>query len=59
MLEGQFEHKDSNGNSGDLNPGDVQWMTAGSGIIHSEMPKKDFVIEGGNFTWISIMDKFT
>jgi redox-sensitive bicupin YhaK (pirin superfamily) len=43
MLEGRFEHKDSRGNSGNLGPGDVQWMTAGAGVIHSEMPDKDFV----------------
>jgi len=39
MLEGSVEHKDSIGNKGVLNAGDVQWMTAGSGIIHQEMPK--------------------
>jgi quercetin 2,3-dioxygenase len=38
MLEGSFEHKDSRGNSGKLGPGDVQWMTAGAGVVHSEMP---------------------
>ena len=38
MLEGAMQHADSAGNSGDLNPGDVQWMTAGRGIIHSELP---------------------
>jgi quercetin 2,3-dioxygenase len=47
MLSGKFEHKDSHGNSGKLNPGDVQWMTAGSGVIHSEMPSKDFTDSGG------------
>jgi quercetin 2,3-dioxygenase len=39
MLEGEVEHKDSLGNTGNLSAGDVQWMTAGSGIIHQEMPK--------------------
>jgi redox-sensitive bicupin YhaK (pirin superfamily) len=39
MLEGSVEHGDSMGNSGKILPGDVQWMTAGSGIIHQEMPK--------------------
>ena len=38
ILEGQVEHKDSIGNEGDLLSGDVQWMTAGSGIMHQEMP---------------------
>lgn len=39
MLEGNVEHGDSIGNSGVIGPGDVQWMTAGGGIIHQEMPK--------------------
>jgi redox-sensitive bicupin YhaK (pirin superfamily) len=39
MLEGRVEHGDSLGNSGLIGPGDVQWMTAGSGIIHQEMPQ--------------------
>jgi redox-sensitive bicupin YhaK (pirin superfamily) len=41
ILRGQVEHGDSMGNSGSIAPGDVQWMTAGSGIIHQEMPKGD------------------
>ena len=40
LLEGKFEHKDSQGHAGTIGMGDVQWMTAGSGIIHSEMPEK-------------------
>lgn len=40
MLEGQMRHKDSSGNEGVIRSGDVQWMTAGSGIIHSEMPEQ-------------------
>jgi redox-sensitive bicupin YhaK (pirin superfamily) len=39
VLDGDIEHGDSMGNRGDINAGDVQWMTAGSGIIHQEMPK--------------------
>ena len=39
MIRGQVEHGDSIGNSGVINSGDVQWMTAGSGILHQEMPK--------------------
>ncbi len=39
ILEGTVEHGDSMGNSGTIGPGDAQWMTAGSGIIHQEMPK--------------------
>jgi redox-sensitive bicupin YhaK (pirin superfamily) len=41
VLEGSVEHSDSLGNSGLLGPGSVQWMTAGSGILHQEMPKGD------------------
>ena len=41
MLHGRIEHGDSMKNSGVIGAGDVQWMTAGSGIIHQEMPKKD------------------
>jgi quercetin 2,3-dioxygenase len=41
MLAGTVEHGDSIGNSGTIGPGDVQWMTAGNGIIHQEMPKGD------------------
>jgi quercetin 2,3-dioxygenase len=41
MLDGEVEHGDSLGNSGLISPGDVQWMTAGNGIIHQEMPKGD------------------
>ncbi|HEU0264705.1 MAG TPA: pirin family protein [Geobacterales bacterium] len=41
MLQGSVEHGDSMGNRGTISVGDVQWMTAGSGIIHQEMPKGD------------------
>ena len=41
VLRGQVEHQDSLGNRGVIGPGDVQWMSAGSGIIHQEMPKGD------------------
>ena len=41
VLKGDVEHGDSLGNKGDISSGDVQWMTAGSGIIHQEMPKGD------------------
>ena len=47
MLEGAMQHADSAGNSGDLNPGDVQWMTAGSGIIHTELNHPDLYDAGG------------
>ena len=39
MIEGECDHSDSMGNSGTICAGDVQWMTAGSGLIHQEMPR--------------------
>ncbi len=58
MLEGSMIHKDSAGNSGRLNPGDVQWMTAGSGVIHSELPSKDLLDKGGRLhgfqIWVNL-----
>jgi len=48
MLHGKVEHGDSLGNGGVIEAGDVQWMTAGSGIIHQEMPKKD---KGDTLLW--------
>src|SRR3954468_3089904 len=47
MLDGEFEHEDSAGHRGALRPGDVQWMTAGAGIIHSEEPSRRIREEGG------------
>jgi quercetin 2,3-dioxygenase len=65
MLEGRMEHKDSHGNAGRLTPGDVQWMTAGAGVIHSEMPERDFARTGGRLhgfqLWVNLprRDKLT
>ena len=47
LLDGRMQHEDSAGNKGELNPGDVQWMTAGRGIIHSELPHDEFQKIGG------------
>ncbi len=47
MIDGEFEHEDSAGNRGRLNPGDIQWMTAGDGVVHSEMPSERIRREGG------------
>ncbi len=47
ILEGRLQHKDSQGNVGDLNTGDVQWMTAGAGVVHSEMPHPELQKTGG------------
>jgi len=46
-LAGEFEHEDSAGHRGVLRAGDVQWMTAGGGIIHSEMPSQRIREDGG------------
>lgn len=58
ILEGQFEHKDSRGNTGKIGPGDVQWMTAGAGVVHSEMPEKEFAQKGGRLhgfqLWVNL-----
>ncbi len=54
MIEGKVEHEDSLGNKGIIGKGDIQWMTAGSGIIHQEMPK----YEGGRMygfqLWVNL-----
>jgi len=47
VLDGAMEHEDSHGHRGSLRPGDVQWMTAGAGVIHSEMPAKEIMERGG------------
>ena len=47
MLDGEFEHRDSAGHAGRLQPGDVQWMTAGRGVVHSEMPATRIMQQGG------------
>jgi len=47
LLSGGFQHKDSAGHAGKLGPGDVQWMTAGSGVVHSELPSEEFMNNGG------------
>ncbi len=61
VIEGAFEHKDSQGNSGKLFAGDVQWMTAGSGVVHSEMPEKEFAQKGGRLhgfqLWVNLPKK--
>lgn len=54
MLEGKVEHADSLGNSGLIGPGDVQWMTAGSGIIHQEMPKPQNDLMYGFQLWVNL-----
>jgi hypothetical protein len=54
ILDGRLEHKDSEGHAGRLNPGDVQWMTAGAGVVHSEMPEAEFTRTGGRLHGIQL-----
>ena len=55
MIDGRVEHGDSIGNSGIIGPGDVQWMTAGNGILHQEMPKGDNTGKMGGFQlWVNL-----
>jgi hypothetical protein len=58
VLSGELEHKDSQGHSGRLSAGDVQWMTAGAGVVHSEMPSARFQREGGRLhgfqLWVNL-----
>ena len=61
LLEGRMQHEDSAGNKGELNPGDVQWMTAGRGIVHSEEPHEEFQKTGGTMhgfqIWVNLPSK--
>jgi redox-sensitive bicupin YhaK (pirin superfamily) len=58
LLSGEMEHKDSRGHAGRLTPGDVQWMTAGAGVVHSEMPSSEFQRTGGRMhgfqLWVNL-----
>jgi redox-sensitive bicupin YhaK (pirin superfamily) len=58
ILEGSLEHADSAGHRGRLGPGDVQWMTAGAGIVHSELPSKELMEKGGRMhgfqIWVNL-----
>ena len=57
MLDGHMRHEDHLGNRGDLGPGDVQWMTAARGIIHSEMPQQTEGRMRGFQLWINLPAK--
>ena len=57
MLEGRMRHRDSVGNVGLLEPGSVQWMTAGRGIIHSEMPEQEAGRMAGFQLWVNLAAK--
>jgi redox-sensitive bicupin YhaK (pirin superfamily) len=54
LYSGEVEHRDSGGNAGKIGPGDVQWMTAGSGVVHEEMHSHDFSRRGGTFEAIQL-----
>ena len=64
MIDGTFEHEDSNGGGGVITNGDTQWMTAGAGILHIEKPPEALVVSGGLFhgfqLWVNLpaQDKF-
>jgi redox-sensitive bicupin YhaK (pirin superfamily) len=57
MLEGKVEHKDNIGNKGTISSGDIQWMTAGSGILHQEMPKALKGMMQGLQLWVNLSSK--
>ncbi|MDH5446469.1 MAG: pirin family protein, partial [Gammaproteobacteria bacterium] len=54
MIDGDMEHQDSMGNTGNLGPGGAQWMKAASGVIHSEMPKQEDGLMRGFQLWINL-----
>src|SRR5215831_9462846 len=58
LLSGEMEHRDSRGHAGRLRSGDVQWMTAGAGVVHSEMPSQAFQRTGGRMhgfqLWVNL-----
>jgi len=57
MLDGHMRHEDNTGNQGDLGPGDVQWMTAARGIVHSEMPQQTEGRMRGFQLWLNLPAK--
>ncbi len=57
MLDGRMRHRDNHGNSGLLESGSVQWMTAGRGIVHSEMPEQDHGLMRGFQLWVNLAAK--
>lgn len=54
MMDGELEHRDSNGGGGLITDGATQWMTAGAGIVHSEMPTERIVAKGGLFHGVQL-----
>jgi quercetin 2,3-dioxygenase len=62
LLEGEVEHEDTAGNGGRIGPGDVQWMTAGAGLLHKEFHSEAMTRSGGRFhglqLWVNLPAKF-
>lgn len=62
VYAGEVEHRDSTGNGGVIGPGDVQWMTAGSGILHEEFHSSTYATQGGPFEmvqlWVNLPAKY-
>src|SRR5436190_6232393 len=54
VYQGEVEHRDSTGNAGRIGPGDVQWMTAASGIVHEEMHGREFTRKGGTMEMVQL-----
>ena len=54
VYEGEVEHRDSSGGGGRIGPGDVQWMTAASGLVHEEFHGRDFARRGGMFEMVQL-----
>jgi quercetin 2,3-dioxygenase len=54
VYAGEVDHEDSAGNRGSIGPGDVQWMTAGSGVLHKEMHGRDYARRGGPFEMLQL-----
>ncbi|TMH37549.1 MAG: pirin family protein [Betaproteobacteria bacterium] len=52
--QGEVDHEDTGGNRGSIRPGDVQWMTAGSGVLHKEMHGRDYARRGGPFEMLQL-----
>src|SRR6187431_522556 len=54
VYSGEVEHRDSSGGGGRIGPGDVQWMTAGAGIVHEEFHGRSFAQRGGRFEMVQL-----
>jgi redox-sensitive bicupin YhaK (pirin superfamily) len=61
VYDGEIDHEDTAGNRGSIGPGDVQWMTAGAGVLHKEIHSRDYARRGGRFEalqlWVNLPAK--